>query len=499
MENSPWDASEIEAAMNAHRPTTRRNSYAAIARRWIRDNAAMLSAMAYRRNDLPLGEREFCVPLHELRMAFGHSYVDADGISRPWFHWLSERFPLWDVSVRGYSGSNRRDMKGFHSVVRMRRGVAESAAETLRESAPHAMHGTYLRGIEAAASRMRRCAAPRERFSVERQPLRLDGVAEWAEGAPDSATREKARRMLAFSHPDGWLPVIERVSASGRVYHRRLNLQTASKGFRSAALGPHLKADAKVCSWRFVQRELGRAGVPLPAALSEMLDDRAAFREAVARDVCGGTDAQSLGRVKKAITSIPFGVGLRNPETSGLRAILGGAEAAGRFIADPRIRELAEMRSLLRKRFRERARAGRRSLPGNLFRPGGVPRVRKVLSHFYNLYETEVRRRMTALAEAEFGTGCVLLQLHDGLCVGFGDMDPAEAERAARRLFSPERFADVGPDQEFDVRIVMPESPPGVSRHYPAAFRLNTEDGPGGDGVGEDTEQEEAARVHRGA
>ena len=389
-------------------------------------------------------------------------------------------------------------MKGFHSVVRMRRGVAEAAERALRESAPHAMHRTYLRGIEAAAARMRRAAAPRERFSVGRQPLALDGVAEWASGAPDSATRERARRMLAFSNPDGWLPVIERVGASGRVYHRRLNLQTAPKGFRSAALGPHLKADAKVCSWRFVQRELERAGVPPPAALVEMLGDRAAFREAVARDVCGGADAESVGRVKRAITSIPFGVGLRSPGTSGLRAILGGEGAAARFIADPRIAELAEMRSVLRERFREMARDRRRSLPGNLFRPGGIPRVRKVLSHFYNLYETEVRRRMTALAETEFGAGCVLLQLHDGLCVGFGGMDPGDAEAAARGLFSPERFADVGPDQEFDVRIVMPESPPGVSRHYPAAFPINTDE-PEGNGVGEDTEQEEAARIHRPA
>ena len=463
---------EICEKMNRFRPTTRRNGYRRVASEWVRECVVTLADLVYERRD---EDGSFRLPVDELKEILNRHYTDESGCSRQWGHWLSENFPLWITVKRGYSGLDRNGRRhgpdAFHTLAKPIPGLFERAEELLEEMEPHSMHAFHRRRVDVRMKRIR--AQGRQGFSVRQQRVCPSTIARCLENAPDGPHRASLKRILVHSDPSGAFPVIERRGENGRVYHRGMNLQTASGIVRRAALGPTIRIDAKVCSWRFFEMELGEPG---GEAMVRMLQDRGGFRRTLARDVCGEATEESVSRIKKAITALPFGIGLnpRFADRSGLRLILDGPEEVDAFLRHPSIVELRAVRNRLHRIMKETFRR-KRGIPRDLFRSDGSPDAPRALSYLYNRYEQSVRRCMVRVAEDVFGRGSVLLQVHDGIFVSGGGRDMTEAMDMARMAFISGdlgKFAAINPLQEFEVDLADPLSdlPAGGDRNAMAGI-----------------------------
>ena len=450
--------------MVLHSPSSRRKHCRKVAEEWMRECIVTVADLLYEKEGDPEGC--FRLAVDEFKAILNRHYKDADGGSRQWAHWLSENYPLWTSSVRGYSGvgkdGRKRSREAFHSIVEPVPGLLERADELLESMGPHAMHGFYARRVDNRLKRI--LGQGRTGFGVRLQRVRADTLAECAQRAPRGPLRAALKRMLVHMNPRGLIPVIERRAENGRVYHRGTNLQTAPKLVRHAVIGPALKIDAKVCSWRFIEKMLRDEGIPVPRSLSMMLQDREGFRRTLARDVCGDDGAESVARIKKALTSIPFGVGLdrrRFSMTSGLNRILRDQAEVDAFLRHPSIAGLRGARDSLHRIVRTTFRR-KRGVPAHLFHADGRPKTTKALSYLYTRYEGEIRKCMVRVAEAVFGRGSVLLQVHDGIFVNPGKRRTPEAAMDKARLefiSGPNgKFKYLNPEQEFEVDYIDPKN-----------------------------------------
>ena len=447
--------------MVSHSPSSKREHCRKVAGEWLRECIVTMADLLYEKDGDPEGC--FRLAVDEFKAIPNRHYKDADGVSRQWAQWLSENYPLWIPVNRGFSGvgkdGRKRPREAFHSIVRPVPGLLERADEMLESMDPHAMHEFYARRVDIRLKRI--LGQGRTGFGVRLQRVRADTLAECAQRAPRGPLRATLKRMLVHMNPRGLIPVIERRAENGRVYHRGTNLQTAPKLVRHAVIGPALKIDAKVCSWRFIEKMLRDAEIPVPRSLSMMLQDREGFRRTLARDVCGDDGAESVARIKKALTAIPFGVGLgRRRSAGGLDAILRDSDEVGAFLRHPSIAGLRDARESLHRVVRKTF-GRRRGVPAHLFHADGRPKITRALSYLYTRYEGEIRKCMVRVAEAVFGRGSVLLQVHDGIFVSPGKRRTPEAAMDKARLefiSGPNgKFKYLNPEQEFEVDYIDPK------------------------------------------
>ena len=461
-----YEIHEMTRRMNAHRKTAKKNIYENIAREWLRENLINLADMSYCRDAVKMKRNERCIPVTDLERVFRHRYIDGDGKPQSWFTWLSKEFPLWNVRVKGKPGRRNGNAPGFHSIGSLRRGALRKSGELLKSMAPHSMHPHYMLRIDLAMAKMEK-AFPDEKFSIFRQRFDPASARECADHHPDRKSRELAKRILLFSHEDCWFPVMER-SVKGRTYHRGMNLQTLPSDLRGMLLGPHMRVDAKVCSWRFFHSEYGKAGGK-SEVLNRMLSDRKSFREMISMDVCGDASEESIACAKRALTSIPFGIGLSDMRTTKLHDVLRDAAEVKKFMEHPDVIELKKVRDELLDGARKKWKRERRSMD---FFEGEHPSPARMLNCFYNEYEKSMRERMMRIAESAFGRGSVLLQVHDGIFIDIGARRPDKAIQRANSLFIPSRFKRTG--QEFDIEFIDSCPLAKISDHYPEILPMES-------------------------
>lgn len=218
----------------------------------------------------------------------------------------------------------------------------------------------------------------------------------------------------------GFLPQIISESDFGRKYYKGINLQTASKIVRHAALGECHQYDieASVFTWKldFV-KELYE--IKLPATI-EYLEFKNHHRVRLSQSLFESTEKGYVGYIKQAITAIGFGARKTNAVWMGehgqwkktaLREIIKSPQLLDKFLNDSWVREFIQEQEAMNKLIWEEIKDYPMIKDDvNLRNLNNQVSKSKAIAKAYQVTERSMLNAMITLAEPSQ----VLLTCHDG-------------------------------------------------------------------------------------
>lgn len=212
----------------------------------------------------------------------------------------------------------------------------------------------------------------------------------------------------------------------GRRYYRGPNLQNCPRDIRIAALGACWEYDLEnaAITWLLTEYQAYRNNCKstrrrfvAPIATLRLIRDKIGVRTELAEDIFGDCSADSIGKIKEAITAISFGARRRVDRGNALYQILD--VHAKRFIDHPWVKDFFEEQNTMRKTVVDKFEKVNRALWKNdpelktaLYGANG----RKPRSIASFLYQQEEKRLLESMIKFA-GADNVLLTVHDSIYV----------------------------------------------------------------------------------
>jgi hypothetical protein len=344
-----FDLDQVVRAMRAHYPSNRTDhrsvaiKYYNLVRYSVLKNIFLANEEQIKFNILPIN-------YFDIRLNLG-KYGDRTG-QKFWFDWFMEKYPLIKVLKKGH---HIRGKGGELTIVEFTR---ELEIMILDDENKEVFEIIYQELTET---------------NHDLVPIDLDSLSAYMRHNRDTVTyknpdanylRSLDRNYIlaklihgVAEYTGGYLPQIISQSAFGRKYYKGINLQSAPKIIRHAALGRCYQYDieASVFTWKFDLAKQIDPSIKLPSTI-DYLDFKNYHRKRLSQAVFGNDT--SIDTIKRAITAVGFGARASNntyyyengerKETS-LKSIIKSDSRLQALISDPWFAEFIKEQDLVNK------------------------------------------------------------------------------------------------------------------------------------------------------
>ena len=292
---------QIVRAMKAHYASSRTN-YMQIAENYIQQTSAeILKSLSLERDMDHVEEMRFHIEWDQLRRNFP-KYGSTDN-QKYWFDWLNEQFPMIIKYKQGFNwgkgGSKLSLAKSVFDVEQLINEVKNVSEQVIKElnQNPHDLVAITPVDVKSLQNYIQDC-------------LHRTGTDRYLGTLKANAT--KAQLIIAALDKDNTLHQQVERSQFGRLYYLGLNLQSAPKLIRRAALGDCHQYDvsSSVFVWKYdairaIDQKMGRR-TQLRYTL-DYIDYKTAHRKRLAKLTFGNNYDSSVNIIKLALTAIGFG------------------------------------------------------------------------------------------------------------------------------------------------------------------------------------------------
>lgn len=403
---------QIARAMRKHYASNR-TQYEVIAENYIQHTGGLiLKALAQQQDESHLEDNRFYIEWDLLRRGFPRYGPVSD--QKYWFDWLNNHFPMLFDLKKGHrwpNGSGKLTLaKSVFSVEQLIEEVKDMSKYI--ETPNPETTSTWSTPVDVKSLRnyIRDCA---DRKGSDRYLGTLQ------------ANVSKAQLIIAALDKDNILHQQIKHSEYGRYYLTGLNLQSAPKLIRRAALGNCHQYDvsSSVFVWKYdtvkaIEQEEGKR-IPLRYTL-DYIDYKKVQRKRLAQLTFGNTYDSSINIIKQAITAIGFGAraqggGYIDEQGSwcqnSIANIIHDREHRERFLNDDFVQgfilEQSEINDILCE-YTERNGV----IPDCVRTEKGRINKNKLVSYLYQQAESQL---LAAMIECvDFAANQVLLITHDG-------------------------------------------------------------------------------------
>jgi hypothetical protein len=227
--------------------------------------------------------------------------------------------------------------------------------------------------------------------------------------------------LLIATEMGGVLPQIISESTFGRRYYRGINLQSAAKIVRHAALGECHQYDieASVFTWKLDTVKEIDPNCKLPATI-DYLEFKQHHRLRLSNLIFGSEDHGYQSAVKRAITAIGFGARKTNAVwmndrgswcKTALRQIIYSQELLDQFLQDPWVSEFIQEQELMNRLIWEEIKDTRSIVEDpELKNKNNQISKNRAIAKAYQCFERSLLTALESLVEDK----TVLLKCHDG-------------------------------------------------------------------------------------
>lgn len=345
-----------------------------------------------------------------VRNKFNTRYTDLNNAKKYWLDYLEKQYPLYTIIKIGNNQENKG--KGTYTMVKPNIEIEVLLASTDPTDLVRHFYGDLP-----------------EDTIFDDVPIDLRSLNNYIKANQAITKRyDKLDRNLHYAQLiykiasclDGVLPQIVNESEFGRKYYNGINLQSAPKIVRHAALGDCVSYDisASVFSWKFWAAKQLDPTIKLPATI-EYLDLKSTQRKRLSFVVFGNYEEHSIKRIKQAFSAIGFGARAQNGvwyadgerKTNALNAALGHKERVDLFLKDAWVKEFTdEQKAINALLFNWFKKNNKKSDYEMLLNKNGAFNEAKTIAFMYQQAERElIEAAMQAAEEDE-----ILLLVHDG-------------------------------------------------------------------------------------
>lgn len=350
----------------------------------------------------------------ELRVKVGR--YGNKGKQKYWFDWFQEHHPLMTKVSQGYKLGN----KGILTMIKLTKEIELMLSE--KDDA-----GVFRAYYENEVD------TPMDWVDIDLNSLdayirhNLDSQRYNSRSSSYSATLkqnlQEANQIYSIaSFTEGQLPQIISLSKFGRKYYRGVNLQSASKMVRHAALGDCYQYDieASVFTWKLDLAKDIDPTIKLPATI-DYLDFKNHHRQRLA-ELLFDRSERSVKTIKRVITAVGFGARMTNTvyrletgewQTTALKNIIVDPTRLKMLFDDSWFKEFVaeqdKMTALIYQQVKDRDNIKNMDF---LKTPIGRLSKSKVMSYLYQQTEAMIIQALQTRMDTN-GTKCLLV-CHDG-------------------------------------------------------------------------------------
>lgn len=359
--------------------------------------------------DQQLNDNQIPVSFDLLRQGLGR--YGSRGQQKYWFDWFQEHCPLIHKQREGYRVGNRGELTMVTTDINLEILLASKDPKEIFDF-------YFKQAIDTDAA-------------CDLVPIDMASLKAYIQ-ANEHNTRGNQRYRRALSHNLIWakiifncaghcrgqLPQIIKWSEFGRKYYSGVNLQSASKIVRHAALGDCHQYDieSSVFSWKLMASQCIDSEFDAYAT-KRYLESKNYFRRQLAESLFGNTQEHSINTVKKLITAIGFGASAhsgswRNQDgtwsASSLKEILYSPELLKKFVTDPWVSAFIDEQRVMSRIIFNYYKDSVKDIK-ILQNQRGTLNVNKTISYLYQHQEASV----IADLEQRFKDYGILLRCHD--------------------------------------------------------------------------------------
>jgi hypothetical protein len=342
---SPWPLEQVISAM-CDQHESKRTNYRKIAKTYLKEvkDAVQRGILMAKHQQLEDG----LIPIEWRALRTRCGRYGSRGNESYWFDWFQEHYPLLEKITEGYKFGKQGTLTMARTTIDIEILLAgQDPAEVFK-----AYYGNQDSNVDIDL-------CPIDQRSLANYILANKAIQKRTTTLDENL--KSAKTILLISQAPqcfGFLPQVVSESDFGRRYYKGINLQTAPKIVRQAALGECHQYDieASVFTWKldFVKSQYE---IKLPATL-DYLEYKNHHRTRLAEMIFGSKGKGYVNYIKQAITAIGFGARKTNAVWMGengkwcktaLREIIKSPTLLDQFLNDAWVKEFLEEQEEMNK------------------------------------------------------------------------------------------------------------------------------------------------------